>query len=244
MTVKANLALLNTTQFDSGALGMMAMVIHAFTVPGSHRGSVRQGGTVIGDLNFVVDEASTVMQLDIDLAMVARKAKPAGEDCGCELKNARPKRTVSPKGYVLFYASAGSGYSVSVAHESDKSRFDSTQLDKGDLFALLLLEPAQYEGTNILTKARLPITVEMLEGSPRELKARFGAIETANLVVTGGGFRPEKLHVVSAQGVVFQILEPSRIVIGKRPDSGQSKARVGPRARWQKPANALRAGVR
>jgi hypothetical protein len=233
MNAKANLALLNTSHFDSGALGMMAMVIHAFTEAGHYRGSVLRAGNVVGDLTFLVDESSTVMQLDIDLATVSRQKRQSGEDCDCHATPVPPARVVSPKGFVLFYASGGSGYAVNVGHSSGKTRFDSTQLEKGDLFALSLLEPAQYEGTNALTKARINVDVAMLDGSPKELKARFDALETANVMVSGG-FKPEKLRVVSAQGIVFHINEPSRIVISKKADSGQSRDRGGPKARWQK----------
>lgn len=234
MNAKANLALLNTNQFDSGALGMMAMVIHPFTEAGQYRGSVLRAGKVVGDLTFLVDESSTVMQLDIDLATVGLQKRQSGQDCDCHATPVPPAKVVSPRGFVLFYASGGSGYAVNVSHASGKTRFDSGRLEKGDLFALSLLEPAQYEGTNALTQARIDVAVEMLDGSPKELKARFAALETANITVGDGGFKPEKLRVVSAQGVVFQINEPSRIVIRKKADSGQSRERVGPKARWRK----------
>ena len=235
MNAKVNLALINTTRFDSGALGMMAMVIHAFIETGSYRGSILRVGDEVGDLNFVVDEKSDVMQLDIDLAAVAKQARPGEQDCDCHPDAAQvPARVVSPKGYVLFYASSGSGYAVRLEHTLGKINFDSTQLQKGDLFALSLLEPAQYRATNNLTKAHFDITVEMPEGSTKDLKARFNKLETTNVIVDGGGFKPAKLHVISTQGVVFQINEKARIVIEKKSGSGDAKGPVGPKASWRK----------
>jgi hypothetical protein len=235
MSAKVNLALINTTRFDSGALGMMAMVIHAFTEAGSHRGSVLHAGIVVGDLNVIVDEKSDVMQLDIDLAAIAKQVRPGEQNCDCHSDTAQVSaRVVSPKGHVLFYASSGSGYAVRLEHILGKVNFDSTQLQKGDLFALSLLEPAQYKASNTLTKAQFDITVEMPDGSVKDLKAHFNKIETTKVIVDGGGFKPAKLHVISTQGVVFQINEKARIVIEKKAGGGDIRRPIGPKASWRK----------
>jgi hypothetical protein len=235
MNAKVNLALINTTRFDSGALGMMAMVIHAFIETGSYRGSTLRDGIVVGDLNFVVDEKSDVMQLDIDLAAIAKQARPGEQNCDCHSDTAQESaRVVSPKGHVLFYASSGSGYAVRLEHALGKINFDSTELLKGDLFALSLFEPAQYKASNTLTKAQFDISVEMPDGSAKDLKARFNKIETTHVIVDGGGFKPAKLHVISTQGVVFQINEKARIVIEKKSGSGDAKRPAGPKASWRK----------
>lgn len=234
MNAKANLALLNTTRFDSGALGMMAMVIHQFSEPGRYRGSVSRVGSIVGDLEIMVDEKSTVMQLDIDLAIIAKRPRPDQRDCDCQPKDGDATHVVSPKGYVLFHASSGSGYAVSMSHTSGKSRFDSTQLEKGDLFALSLLEPAQYQGLNTHSKAQLDIAAMFPTDLKEGMSARLKAAETMTVNVQDGAFQPSTINVISTQGVVFQINEKSRIVIEKKVGGGDGKKPVGPKARWQK----------
>lgn len=237
MNAKANLALLNTTRFDSGALGMLAMVIHQFGEPGRYRGSALRAGSSVGDLDIMVDEKSDVMQLDIDLATIAKQPRPDAQnvkDCHCHPENASPPRVVSPKGYVLFHASSGNGFSVNLSHDSGKSKFDSTELNKGDLFACSLLEPALYQGLNARTKAQLEIAVMFPADLKEGIRARLNAAESMNINVQDGAFQPAKLNVISTQGVVFQISEAARIVIEKRSGGGEIKKPVGPKARWQK----------
>ncbi len=243
MNAKVNLALLNTTRFDSGALGMLAMVIHAFTEPGRYRGSVLRAGSVVSDLEIMVDEKSDVMQLDIDLAAIAKQPRPDArdaKDCHCHPESSSPPRVVSPKGYVLFHASSGSGFSVNLSHVSGNSKFDSTQLNKGDLFACSLLEPAQYQGLNTRTKAQIEIAVVFPTDLQEGMRARLKAAESMNIKVQDGAFQPAKLDVISTQGLVFQINEAARIVIEKKSGVGDTrqfaKQIAGPKARWQKPA--------
>jgi hypothetical protein len=254
MNAKVNLALLNTTRFDSGALGMLAMVIHQFSEPGRYRGSVLRAGSTVGDLDIMVDEKSDVMQLDIDLAAIAKQPRPDAQsakdarDCHCHPESSSPPRVVSPKGYVLFHASSGSGFSVNLSHVSGKSKFDSTQLDKGDLFACSLLEPAQYQGLNTRTKAQLEIAVVFPTDLKEGMSARLKAAESMNVKVQDGAFQPAKLNVISTQGLVFQINEVARIVIEKKSGGGDTKQFVGPKARWQKfspaPAATTKASVK
>lgn len=251
MNAKVNLALLNTTRFDSGALGMLAMVIHQFSEPGRYRGSVLRAGSTVGDLDIMVDEKSDVMQLDIDLAAIAKQPRPDVQnvqDCHCHPESSSPPRVVSPKGYVLFHASSGSGFSVNLSHVSGKSKFDSTQLDKGDLFACSLLEPAQYQGLNTRTKAQLEIAVVFPTDLKEGMSARLKAAESMNIKVQDGAFQPAKLNAISTQGLVFQINETARIVIEKKSGGGDTKQFVGPKARWQKfspaPAAATKASVK
>lgn len=248
MNAKVNLALLNTTRFDSGALGMLAMVIHQFSEPGRYRGSVLRAGSTVGDLDIMVDEKSDVMQLDIDLAAIAKQPRPDAHNCDCHAESSSPPRVVSPKGYVLFHASSGSGFSVNLSHVSGKSKFDSTQLDKGDLFACSLLEPAQYQGLNTRTKAQLEIAVVFPTDLKEGMSARLKAAESMNIKVQDGAFQPAKLNAISTQGLVFQINETARIVIEKKSGGGDTKQFVGPKARWQKfspaPAAATKASVK
>ncbi len=102
-----NRHLFTTRVFDSGALTVLASVIHQFGEPGRYHVTIRHGDTVVGTTPFEVSADSTATQLNLDLAVLgaapgsraaftrtargprgARKgagqAGEAGEkDCGC-----------------------------------------------------------------------------------------------------------------------------------------------------------------
>lgn len=232
MKAKANLQLLNTTRFDSGALGLMAMVIHPFTQPGHHRGTVFQHGAAVADFGFLVDETSDIMQLDIDLATINRRAqgRRAEHDSGC-CADGTHTPVVSPKGYVLLHATSGTGYSAKVASAEGKPVFDSTELNSGDLFALTLLEPVPYSAKNALGKSSAEISVSL----PADLNKRLTMMEPVNVSVDGSKFNPDRIQLISTQGLVFQIQGRARIMIEpKTPDVRKSGQTDGPKAHWQK----------
>lgn len=229
MKAKVNIQLLRTTTFDSGALGMMAMVIHQFRSAGHYRAVVMERGRGVADLDFEVDEKSQVMQLDIDLAQAVREAKSRPEDCCCESKP-RTKCVISPEGYVLFHASSGSGYSVIVANGGDKPVFDSAKLGDGDLFAVTLLEPATYSMTNKLDSTEGEIVVSLTP----EMAKRIKALETCYIDVGGKGFDPGKVELTSSQGLVFRVKGKARIVVDKKYAS-RSECGGEPVLRWRKP---------
>lgn len=232
MKAKANLQLLNTTRFDSGALGLMAMVIHPFTQPGHHRGTVFQHGASVADFGFLVDETSDIMQLDIDLATINRRAqgRRVEHDCGCSADGAHTP-VVSPQGYVLLHATSGTGYSAKVASAEGKPVFDSTELNSGDLFALTLLEPVPYSAKNALGKSSAEISVSL----PADLNKRLTTMEPVSVSVDGGKFNPDCIQLISTQGLVFQIQGRARIVIGPNTPGVRKYGHAnGPKARWQK----------
>lgn len=232
MKAKANLQLLNTTRFDSGALGLMAMVIHPFTQPGQHRGTVFQHGAAVADFGFLVDETSDLMQLDIDLATIHRRAQGRGveHDWGC-CADGTHTPVVSPKGYVLLHATSGTGYSAKVASAEGKPVFDSTELNGGDLFALTLLEPVPYSAKNALGKSSAEISVSL----PADLNKRLTMMEPVSVSVDGSKFNPDRIQLISTQGLVFQIQARARIVIEpKTPSVRKYEHTDGPKARWQK----------
>ncbi|MGZ8185993.1 MAG: hypothetical protein ACXWTL_06080 [Methylobacter sp.] len=217
MKAKVNLQLLNTTTLDSGALGMLAMVIHQFYTPGHYRVNIMEEGLAVSSTEFVVDDQSDVMQLDIDLAQAVKKKNARPEECGCKTGKHRVQK-VSPKGYVLFHASSKGGYSVVVSNNEDKVIFDSMKLDDGDLFAVSLLEPATYSMTNVLGSATGEIIVSLTPEAARNLKT----LETRYIEVNQRVFDPECIELTSSQGLVFRIKNSSRIVIEKKhlPEQG------------------------
>ncbi len=228
MRAKVNSQLLATTSFDSGALGLLAMVVHQFPSPGHYRAVVKRHGRAVADLGFEVDEEFKAMQLDIDLARVDNDAR--GRPGGCECASSEPSaRKVSPKGYVLFHASSGDGYSVTVADAKDEAVFDSERIGNGDLFAVSVLEPASYSMRNEVGGA----TGEIVVGLPPAKEARMSGLETRHIDVGPDKFDPDHVELTSSQGLVFRINKgEARIVIEKK--QGKAKERPKPVLRWQK----------
>ena len=103
MNTKINFQVLNIVNQDSGALGPLGMIIHQFPEPGHYRVAIQRGGRTVADTAFHVDPGAGA-QINIDLAAAARR-NPRHGDCECKTETANPPQ-VSPKGYVLFHASA------------------------------------------------------------------------------------------------------------------------------------------
>jgi len=229
MNTKINFQVLNIVNQDSGALGPLGMVIHQFSEPGTYHVGVHREGRTVADTAFEVDPAGP-MQIDIDLAAVARR-NPRQGDCECQAAHAGSPK-VSPKGYVLFHASAGDGYSATVAAGYEKAVFDSAKLGLGDLYATSLLEPGKYSLVNAAGTAKAEIEVTL---TPEDAK-RLKSVEPIYVDVTAKTFAPAKFRVSSSQGVVFRVKEPARLVITRQ------GARAGrerkPVLQWRKPPAA------
>jgi hypothetical protein len=235
MQSRLNKQLFNTSTHDSGALGMMAMVIHPFGNPGRHRAVVMHQGRPVAEVEFDVDKTSTVMQHDIDLAQVAQQGRQRPETCACK-GAVQSVGAVSPEGYVLFHASSGQGYSVVVNNADGKPVFDSTALNDGDLFAVSLLEPTRYTLRNTAGSAKGEIEVAFND----EIAKRIKQLETRYVDVHEKKFDSVLIELASTQGLVFRVKGASRIVIQKQAPR-QTDARK-PVIRWQKlPTRATRA---
>lgn len=223
MQPTVNRSLFTTTSFDSGALGPLASLLHRFTQAGRHHVIVRRHDRHVGTLEFEVDEASTRMQLDLDLASARSTAQAA--DCACHgASSTLPK--VSPHGYVLLHATQGDGYAATVTLASHPSRavFDSQRLEAGDLFALSLLEPTRYTVLNRIDGAQGQIEVRF---SP-EWSGRLRDLETCHVDVRPEGFDPAQVSLIATQGVVFRMHAAARVVI-ERCEPAKDGARRGPR---------------
>lgn len=203
--------------FDSGSLGVLASVIHQFGEAGAYEAKTYLGESPAGAFSFVVDPDSKVQQLTIDLAELGREK----EDCKCEGEK-REERIVSPKGYVLFYASRGIGYSVRVGRGNERqAAFDSRQLGSGDLFAVSLLEPTTYSVVDRIGGGKAEITVELDPARIRKANRPDPVYADAKK----GAIEPRSIRLVSAQGLVFRISTGSRVVIEKTGQAADRKER-------------------
>lgn len=206
MKARLNRQLFEETVFDSGALGLTTSVAHQFGEPGVYAASVHRGDVHAGVFEFEVRGDATEMQLDIDLAAVGRGERK--KDCDCGPQRGLP--LVSPKGYVLFHATSGSGWSVHVG-EGKKKAFDSERLTAGDIFALTLLEPTKYRMENRLGGAKGTIDVSFSRADAK----RLGSLQPV-IVTLKGAFAPEAIKLVATQGLVFRVEAEARIVISRQ----------------------------
>jgi hypothetical protein len=215
--------------FDSGAIGVLASLVHQFPSPGRYEAVIRRGDKPIRSVSFEVSDASPNMQLDIDLAPPEQPRGSGDDDCACKGSHASgtSPRTVSPKGYVLFHVSRGDGgYSVLVVQQgSDKPAFDSTRLGAGDLFALSLLAPTRYKMTNRIGKATGTIVVRM---APEVLR-KLATAEAIYVETSQDEFSPADVQAGSAQGIVFRVRDAARIVIEQVEEPPDDKKPRSPR---------------
>jgi len=231
MLARVNLQLLKTTTFDSGALGMLAMVLHQFSSPGRYRISISNRGKVQRYITFDVDSKSEVMQLDIDLAGASTSREKE-----CTSEASRGKRDeqagiLSPKGYVLFHASSGSGYSATVSDSLGRVVFNSTKLGNSDLFAVSLLEPGSYSMKNSIDSSGGEIIVTL----PEKMYGRMHELETKYVDVSEKKLDPQRMDLISSQGLVFRIKSPARIVIAKESSAEKAeRIRSKPMVSWRK----------
>jgi len=225
MKTVINRYLFASTVFDSGSLGVLTSVVHQFSRPGFYHGMIMQDGRNAGIVSFEVTDTSANMQLDIDLA--AARSVTSRPDCDCA-RAATGSLTVSPKGYVLFYASKGTGgYSVKVDDARDKTEpvFNSQSLMADDLFVLSLLEPVSYQMRNTLGSAKGEIVVNFTTKDANRLKS----LETQMVEVAKDKFNPAQVRLTATQGLVFRVIDNARIVIESKARSRAKEPAVAPR---------------
>ena len=247
----ANPALINrqlftTRVFDSGALTVLASVIHQFAEPGLYYVTIRRGDVVLGTTRFEVVAEPGPTQHNIDLSVAGSTSRSPfirrgrgshPTDCNCAEHGAAAvpatapaaTPTVSSKGYVQFFVSHGEGgLSASVARaDGDQVLFDTTALGAGDLFALALIAPAAFSMANKLGKATGKITVAFSREVARRLKMTAPVfVETSK-----SAFAPNDVHLSSGQGLVFRVTDSARIVVTQETEVTQPARGDGPARR-------------
>ncbi|MGB8814016.1 MAG: hypothetical protein WCC57_12615 [Paracoccaceae bacterium] len=209
---------------DSGALTMLGAVAQRFETPGEYRGTVRRGKTIERVFYLSVDKESPVAAADIDLAVLARTQSQAA-DGNCCPQDKEPRFTVNPRGYAMFRVSGGpGGYSVNLRRADPDEKtpvFNSTRLDDGAVYSARILRPGLYSVTNSLSKARCELTVAYPPGA----FTGYRPPDALRVEVTERGFKPERIAIAAAQGLIFDCNAPARIVIALE------KADDGPRTR-------------
>lgn len=246
-----NQQLILQTVLDSGELAMLGAVIHSFPEPGEYHGAVLKGKQLATTFHLTIDEQSSAMQVDIDLAALTQpSASRATTPCECkdEKKPGEPERaphfTVNPRGQTLFYVSQGTGgYAVQVNRVNERRiLFDSRELQEGDLFAATLIRPGSYAVTNAPARSKGEVIVAYPEPGktayhPPE-PVTIEATDTGLIVVAGDSqTKLDKLGIKAAQGQLYRIRTPSRIRIELlKPDDGPKEKPPASIFTWRKQA--------
>lgn len=225
MKARINRELIEVSTFDSGSLGVASMIVHQFEKPGSYKALIKRNKKLVDEVNFVVDKESQNMQLNLDLS-TKKKRGDYKFDCDCQTDKSQVIG-LSPKGFMLFFVSSGSGYSVSVFDQNDRPSFDSTKLNKKDVFAITMLEPSKYSMENTLGSAKGEIQVTLKKDNLQKINE----LDSVNIKVNEKRFNPKSLEVTASQGVVFEIESAARVVIKK---GSKRKRDIQPDVRWRK----------
>lgn len=246
MKAYINHQLLAQTRLDSGALTMMGAVIHNFPEPGEYHGAVMRGKQTEATFRLTVDEKSTAMQVDVDLATLNL---PAPNPCACKEGEHDDARhfVVNPRGQTLLYVSQGAGgYAVLINRVNERGvLFDSRELKDGDLFAATLIRPGTYSVVNTTTRSKAEIVVAF----PKPPKTAYRPPDPITIEVTEKGLltaqggkdtRMTGIELEAAQGQIYRIRTTARILIELlKPDDGPGDERESI-FQWKSPVRGTR----
>jgi hypothetical protein len=217
-----NRALFVNRPLDSGALTVLATLIHRFTEPGDYELFVRREGRLIarspvqvigqlpdasggpaGDVRTKAAGSGASYQVNIDLATIGQSTG----DCEPE-----PTYVVATGGVMGFYVSAGTGrYTVALTRilaDKKMTVLDSAAgLPEGDFFAVTLVRPGVYSVTNRLAdaQARVDVNLPKPEG--------YRPSDASLVQAVRGGFEPAEMKLFSGQSLVFQCQTAAHLVV-------------------------------
>ena len=231
---------------DSAALTRLGSIVHGPREPGEYRGTVRGAGKLPEATFYVsVDPDCAVAQVDIDLARLMGEpgrgaATPPASDCGCGGGAAGagggvPRFIVHPKGYLVFHVGAGAGgFSVNLRRAEEdpghKAWDSRVQLQRGDIFAAVVMRPGDYEMRNLLTGARAELAVAYPVVGETAFKP-----PPALHVQCGKAFEPSAVRLLPTQGLNVHVEEAAHLRIELlRPDDGPQGDRPPTRGGWKK----------
>lgn len=241
MRAKINRHIFEQTRFDSGNLAQMGFVVHQYEKSGRYQVDVYRQDELKTSFYIDVDSDSREQQISVDLAkMDAEHQKRGKTNCCCEGEDA--KFVLDKDGYALFYVGSGSGgYRVISSPLRDRDEdllFDSTKLNKGDLYGLTLLRPGDYSVKELSNKRESRIAVSAV----KPCKTKYVPPEALHLDMEKLSAK-QTLEMQQAQGIVFRAQHHDRVVIEFEPpcnEKGPGNDPKGKVARWTS-ASARRA---
>jgi len=253
MNLHLNRTLFQQTDADSGALTMLAAVVHRPPEPGLYAGTVYRGEQAVGEFTLRALDEPGPLQVHVDLATqrlrgeTGRKPRRRVDDPCCDddrdsETGEAASFTVGRDGHAVFHVSTGAGgFAVQLAGVGKRDRraegreeggaeasdtWDSRELREGDLFAVTLLRPGTYRVANEAASAEAKIRLAY----PERGKTAYRPPEPMHIAVTKTGFQPEGIDLQPLQGQVYEVQAPSRIRISlTEPDDGPQRPDGPPR---------------
>ncbi len=197
--VVLNRAVFTQTSFESRSLTVLTTLFHRFPRAGRYRVHVRHASRPVRDLTVVVDERSTRLQANVDLANLFD-----AKGCCCDDEG---EVDLAVNGVVGFYPSTGvGGYRVTVTELTTSTEHGEGEhkvvLDNekgvpaGDFFAVVLTRPGSYvlAAQNARTEVRVTL--------PR--RERLRTDEPTLVVLNSDGFTPRSLDLLAGRALVIQ----------------------------------------
>jgi hypothetical protein len=239
----ADRALLEQTTFDSATPSGTALVMHRFAQPGRYALALSPDGETVVETRtiFVGDEEPDgTAERSGRRASELRPPRPAAT--GSPLPQAiavdlRPiphhvsaaappvPGTVSEGGYASFTAPAGQAHRVVVSRVGsaglEGTEFDSARLAESDVFAVTILRPGTYRIANRIGghEGKLVVTYPVVGRAP------YRPPEPVTIHSREGHFEPDSVTIGPGQGVIFQVVAESHIVVELvEPDDGPGDA--------------------
>jgi hypothetical protein len=192
------------SDFDSGRLTPLCVVIHKFPSTGEFLGTILQDDRSIGNFSLSVTKDSTDKQVNIDLSTlpISEPRQPGSQP--------EAQFSVQPGGNVLFYVTRASGGNAVVVHPSGMPAqvvFDSRTLDKGDIFLVTLLRPGQYQLTNTRNKVQSQVKVAY----PVQAAAPLTRLTVQTTNAGQKQFGSKSMELEGIQGLAVRCDVPSRL---------------------------------
>lgn len=217
--VVLNRAVFAQTAFESRSLTVLTTLLHRFPVSGRYRVHVQHVSRPVRDLTVVVDERSTRLQANVDLARIHEESGCCCDDDG--------NVELAVNGVVGFYPSTGvGGYRVVVtrltSETGEREGGHDVVLDNqkgvpaGDYFAVVLTRPGNYvlAARNARTEVRVTL--------PR--RERLRTDEPTLVVLNEGGFTPRSLDLLAGRALVIQCDVDAELRLELvRPEEGEAR---------------------
>ncbi len=203
-----NRYIFSQVNLDSGALTVLASVVHKFSEPGEYSGEIRRGEMEVGQFKILVGQTATPqLSVKIDLKSLDLPVSQPLKNKICDCF------AINPEGFVSFFVSTGAGgYFVEIQKSGKECGgakvFDNRELKQEDMFVATVLRPGLYRVINATTKAEAELTVAYPEigKTPRSSQA-------IHLECNEKAIFPTSIFVNPGQGLVFRFKVPSRIKI-------------------------------
>ncbi len=237
MSAKINRHLIKQTRFDSGSLTQLGFVAHQYKTSGRYKVDVYRENELRTSCYIDVDTDNESLQASIELSglELGINTSKKGSCCDSNVKIYKINR----EGYALFYVNKGAGkYHVKSYYLESRGEsylFDSTTLNKGDLFGLTLLRPGRYQLRDGNSNPLSSLVVEAV----KPLEKKYVPPEAINVELSEI-HKMKEISLLQAQGIIFNAKSDNRVIIDFEDDD--EKHQCGDRpiaARWTK-SNAKR----